>query len=376
MNRPSLRAALIVAAFGLLTLFAAACGSSEDAPPGAKKMAFKLTDAGCEPHDAKAPAGPINFEIENAGTGKVTEMEIMDGETILGEKENLSDGLSGSFALTLEKGEYVIYCPGGDDERGTLTVSGELKAENSPEVEKAVEQYRGYIEKNTDELVAETKPFVAAVVAGDIAKAKSLYPAARIPYERIEPVAESFGDLDPRIDARENDVPPQEWSGFHVIEKALWEEGTAKGMAPVAKQLEADVAELAKNVETVELQAVQIANGANELLGEVSASKITGEEERYSHIDLVDFEANVEGSEAAFEAVEPLLSVTDPELAKEIEADFKKVYAALEPYRRGDGFVLYTELTKADTRKLATSIDTLAEKLSQVPAVIVSGEQA
>lgn len=376
MNRPSFRATLIVAAVGLLALFVAACGSNEEAPPGAKKMAFKLTDAGCEPHDAKAPAGPINFEIENVGTTKVTEMEIMDGETILGEKENLSDGLSGSFALTLEKGEYVIYCPGGDDERGTLVVSGELKAADSPEVEAAVEQYREYIEKNTDELVAETKPFVAAVVAGNVAKAKLLYPAARIPYERIEPVAESFGDLDPRIDARENDVPAKTWSGFHVIEKALWEDGTAKGMAPVAEQLEADVAELAKKVETVELQAVQIANGANELLGEVSASKITGEEERYSHIDLVDFKANVEGSEAAFEAVEPLLSKRDAKLAKEIEADFKAVYKALEPYETADGFVSYEELTKADTRKLAQSIDTLAEKLSQVPAVIVSGEQS
>jgi iron uptake system component EfeO len=187
-------------------------------------------------------------------------------------------------------------------------------------------------------------------------------------------VAESFGDLDPRIDARENDVSKSEWSGFHVIEKALWEEGSAKGMAAVAKQLEADVAELARKVETVDLQAVQIANGANELLGEVSASKITGEEERYSHIDLVDFKANVEGSEAAFEAVEPLLSKKDPKLAKEIEADFKQVYAALKPYETADGFVNYEELTKADTRKLAQSIDTLAEKLSQVPAAIVGGE--
>ena len=376
MNRPSTRAALTLVAAAVLALFAAACGSSEDAPAGAKKMSFKLTDAGCLPHDAKAPAGPINFEIENDGSAKVTEMEIMDGETILGEKENLSDGLSGSFALTLEQGEYVIYCPGGEDERGTLTVSGDLEAEDSPEVEAAVDQYREYIERNTDELVAETKPFVAAVLAGDVARAKSLYPAARIPYERIEPVAESFGSLDPRIDARENDVAKSDWSGFHVIEKALWEEGTAKGMAPVAEQLEADVAELAKKVETVDLQAVQIANGANELLGEVSASKITGEEERYSHIDLVDFEANVEGSEAAFEAVEPLLSKRDAKLAKEIEADFDEVYAALKPYETADGFVSYEDLTKADTRKLAQSIDTLAEKLSQVPAVIVGGEQS
>ena len=186
-------------------------------------------------------------------------------------------------------------------------------------------------------------------------------------------MAESFGDLDPRIDARENDVPLSEWGGFHEIEKALWEEGTADGMSPVAKQLLADVEELQARVKTVSLQVVQIANGANELLGEVSASKITGEEERYSHTDLVDFEANVEGAQEAFEEVEPLLSAKNPKLAKEIEADFERVYAALKPYRRGDGFVPYTTLTSADTRRLAQSIDTLAEKLSQVPAEIVSG---
>src|SRR3954447_11942153 len=111
----------------LALMFAAglsACGSSEDTPAGAKKMAFKLTDAGCEPHDARAPAGPIVFEIENTGTSKVTEMEIMDGEKVLGEAENIADGLSGSFSATLEAGEYTIYCPGGSEERGTLTVTG------------------------------------------------------------------------------------------------------------------------------------------------------------------------------------------------------------------------------------------------------------
>jgi len=376
MNKNHVRAVLCAGAAGLLAVFAVACGSSEDAPAGAKKVGFALTDAGCEPHDTKAPAGPITFEIENAGTTKVTEMEIMDGETILGEKENLSDGLSGSFSLTLEKGEYTIYCPGGDDERGTLTVSGDLKAQNSPQIEKAIATYRGYLEENADELVAKTAPFVAAVEAGDLAKAKSLYTSARIPYEKIEPVAESFGSLDPRIDARENDVPASEFEGFHRIEKALWEEGTAQGMTPVAKQLQKDVEELAAKVKTVDLQAVQIANGANELLGEVSASKITGEEERYSHTDLVDFEANVEGAEAAFEAVKPLLDETDPELSGEIEADFKMVFASLEPYRQGNGFVSYTELTKADTRKLAQGIDTLAEKLSQVPAAIAGSEHS
>src|SRR5215218_57795 len=271
----------------------------------------------------------------------------------------LCAAVAGSLALT------ATGC--GSSEETTAT---ETERQSSPQVEAVVADYRDYLQQNADELVATTEPFVAAVAAGNVAEAKELYAAPRIPYERIEPVADSFGALDPKIDARENDVAAGEFEGFHRIEKALWEEGTTAGMAPVAEQLQRDVEALAGKVKGVELQPVQIAEGANGLLGEVSASKITGEEERYSHIDLVDFEANVEGSETAFEAVKPLLDETDRDLSGGIEADFKMVFNSLEPYRTADGFVAYTELTKADTKKLAVAIDTVAEKLSLVPAEI------
>jgi iron uptake system component EfeO len=271
-------------------------------------------------------------------------------------------------------GLLVIFAAACGSSDETTTTEVEVERQSSPQVEAVVADYRDYLQENADELVATTKPFVAAVVAGNLAEAKELYAAPRIPYERIEPVADSFGSLDPKIDARENDVAAGEFEGFHRIEKALWEEGTTDGMAPVAEQLQRDVEALAAKVKGVELQPVQIAEGANGLLGEVSASKITGEEERYSHIDLVDFEANVEGSEVAFEAVKPLLDESDPDLAAEIESHFKAVFNSLEPYRTEDGFVSYTELTKADTRKLAREIDALAEELSQVPAAIAGDE--
>jgi iron uptake system component EfeO len=380
MNRVPVRALIVAAALGLLALFVAACGSSDDAPAGSKQLTFKLTDAGCEPNEASAPAGPIDFKVENGGTTKYSELEVLDGETLLGERENITEGLSGSFSLTLEEGEYTLRCnEGGGEGEGTLKVTGKLDTKKSPEIERAIADYTEYLLENSKELTANTKPFVAAVEAGELAKAKQIYPKPRINYERIEPVAESFGDLDPRIDARENDVPKSEFGGFHRIEKALWEEDTTKGMKPVAEGLQEDVEELEELIKgDVKIQAVEIANGANELLTEVSTSKITGEEERYSHIDLVDFLANVEGSQVAFEAVAPLMEKKDPKLAKEIEADYAAVYAALKPYETEawPGFVLYTELNKADTRKLAQVIDALAEKSSLVPAQIAKGEQA
>jgi iron uptake system EfeUOB component EfeO/EfeM len=231
--------------------------------------------------------------------------------------------------------------------------------------------YRRFLEDQTAELVPRTEEFAAAVRKGDVAEAKRLYAAARIPYERIEPVAESFGSLDPAIDARAGDVPKARWTGFHPIEQALWVRNTADGQAANAKKLVVDVKRLRARVARVELEPAQIANGAVELLGEVSKSKITGEEERYSHIDLVDFEGNLQGARAAFEAVAPILQGKEPELAERVEQQFDNVEQALSKHERGGTYVSYTELTQADTRRLSQAVDALAEPLSQVAGRIV-----
>jgi iron uptake system component EfeO len=369
------RAATATVAALVVALVVAACGSSREtgSAPGATNLAFEISDAGCDPAEAEAPAGPVNFEVSNDGSSSVTELEVMQGDSILGERENISPGLSASFSLNLEQGEYTIYCPNGSEvERGTLTVTGEAKGGTTPKLEAAADDYRDYVTRNTRLLVARTRSFAAAVESGDLERAKRLYPEARVPYERIEPVAESFGGLDPEIDAREGDVPKANWTGFHPIEKALWIDGSTAGLGELADGLIADVERLDRKAADLDLQAAQVANGATALLDEVSASKITGEEERYSHTDLVDFEANVDGSRAAFDAVRPILRAADPALAAEISKRFDQVDAALEPYREGTGFVSYTELTGADQRRLAQAVDALAEPLSQVAAQIVS----
>jgi iron uptake system component EfeO len=356
----------------VLVLVVAGCGGGKsDAPAGAKRVAVKLTDGGCEPAQLKLAAGPTVFTITNDGTSRVSEFEVLDGSRILGEKENLAAGLSGEFTLNLKPGQYSISCPGGTESAtGPLVVGGTAVAGGQDaRLTAATASYRGYVETQADELVRRTQAFVAAVKAGDVARAKALFGSARVPYETIEPVAESFGGLDPAIDARVNDVAQGDpWTGFHRIEQALWVKRSTKGMDPVADKLLADVRRLQAKVKGLDYQPEELANGANGLLDEVSASKITGEEDRYSHTDLSDFEANVAGSQTTFGLLAPALRAHDGPLASRIAKRFDAVNAALEQLKSGGRYPSYATVGQAQRRKLSQLVDALAEPLSQVAA--------
>jgi iron uptake system component EfeO len=370
------RNALLVAVFTALSVSLAACGS-DSSTSGGDTVKVGISDAGCTPANLKLTSGAKNFEISTTGSGKVTEYEILDGTRILGERENLTPGVTGKFSLNLPAGEYASYCPNGKTaEYGKVVVTGGgatgPTSGGSKNLAIATKGYQQYVEGETQKLTKDTTAFVAAVKAGDVAKAKALFAPTRESYERIEPVAESFGTLDPEMDARENDVEDgTKWTGFHRIEKTLWEDNTTKGLDPIADKLLADAKLLEKKASGLTYQPAELANGATGLLDEVSKSKITGEEDRYSHTDLYDFAANVDGSQAAYKLLRPALAEKDPELAKQIDERFIAVDSLLAKYRKGDGFVLYTTLTPADTKKLSQSVDALAEPLSKVASQVV-----
>lgn len=377
----------------VVALAAAGCGGGDDndaAAAGSNTVSVTLTPDGCEPDPASVPAGATTFRVENKNADAVDEVELLQGGRVMGEKENLTPGLSGSFSLKLDGGSYTLSCPGAKEDKVVFKVTGGKAADGDDsdadagggsvehELDEATEGYARYVKSQADQLVTATDQFVDAVKAGDVARSTSLYPAARVFYERIEPVAESFGDLDPAIDARINDVDdPATWSGFHRIEQALYQKNTTAGMGPVADKLLADVKKLDTLVATAKYQPAQLANGASELLDEVAKSKVTGEEERYSHVDMVDFAANIEGAKAAFERLEDALKLIDGELEGEVDEAFDNVQKSLDKYHSGSGdadYVAYTSVSQADLKTLARQVDALAEPLSQVGAKVVGNK--
>jgi iron uptake system component EfeO len=261
----------------------------------------------------------------------------------------------------------------GSGSASGIDVSDAESSTDNELVAAALQEYRIYVTAQAEQTLEATKAFTDAVRAGDLEEAKALYAPSRQGWERIEPIAGLIEDIDVAVDARVDDFAGPDdpaWTGWHKLEYLLFDQGTTEGAAAVADQLDADLQRLVDTLPDLEIPPVAMAVGAQELIEEVSEDKITGEEDRYSGTDLWDFAANVEGSEAAFELLEPALEESEPALVEEIEAAFAEVEELLEPYRDGDGWQPYSALTEADRTEMAAALSHLAEELSEVAGAL------
>lgn len=368
-----------VLALAALTACSGDAGAGGNAPAAggaaSGKIAVTATDTACDVATTDLPAGTATFAVTNNGT-KVTEFYVYaPGDRIMGEVENIVPGLTRDLIVELPAGTYETACkPGmvGKGVRGPLKVTGEAKPlTDNAKLAEATASYQRYVRSQTDALVEKTQEFVDAVKAGDIEKAKALFPVARTYWERIEPVAEIFGDLDPKIDGREEVIEEgMEFTGYHRLEKDLWVAKDVSESGPIADRLMADVKLIVEKANNEKLSPLQLGNGAKELLDEVATGKITGEEDRYSHTDLWDFAANLDGSKAAIAALRPVLEERDPELVKALDENFAKAEETLAKHRAGDGWKPHNELSKAELKELSDVINALAEPVSKVSAVV------
>lgn len=359
----------------MLTLLSSAFAANAADIPQVK---VTVNDKQCEPMTLTVNAGKTQFLILNHSQ-KALEWEILKGVMVVEERENIAPGFSQKMTATLEPGEYDMTCGLLSNPKGKLIVKAADGAQPAAKgdlmsLEGAITQYKAYVTAETAALVEGTKAFTDAVKAGDIAKAKSLYAPTRQHYERIEPIAELFSDLDGSIDAREDDYEQKaadpKFTGFHRLEKALFGDNSVTGMDKYADQLYSDVQDLQKRISELAFPPGKVVGGAAGLIEEVAASKISGEEDRYSHTDLWDFQANVEGSQKIVDLLRPQLQKENAELLAKVDANFKKVNTILAKYRTREGFQTYDKLTDADRNALKGPVTSLAEDLALLRGVL------
>lgn len=388
----------------IATASLALTGCVPNAAADAQVIAVMASDTDCAVAADTTTSGTVVFSVKNEGT-KVNEFYVLGSNklTIVGEVENIAPGTSRDLTVQVGPGDYFTSCKPGMIGEGVgqaaFAVSGDA-IETSPEDNAVVAQYIGYVKSQAEELVPQVQEFVDAYTSGEDEKARELFPIARISYERIEPTAEQFGDLDPKIDYRkpgalEEGIP---FTGFHRIEQDLWLDAAIKNYsspeknhyskddlvalspeerAKLGKQLVDDVTELKDKVSDPEftLTLADITEGAKGLLDEVSApdGKLPGEENEFAHTDLYDFYANVEGAQVAFDTVRGIAEANgETELTSELDKRFADMFKLLDSYGSyEEGFVSYDTVDDAKRGELAAKLNALSEPMSRLTAAVV-----
>lgn len=402
-------------------------GASADGP-----ITVTITDDGCELSSTEFPAGQVTFAVTNTGSAP-NEFEILadDKLRIITEKENIGPGTSVDVTTALPEGEYYAACKPNmvGELKGVtkLTVTqgeGGAVDEDTAKLEAdAITNYTAYIKDQVGQQVTATREFTDAYIGGNVEQAKALFPQARRFYERIEPTAEAFGieeagDLDGALDLRIQDLAADagksvtdpevlaEWTGWHRIEADLFSANEAfrfpddASRQKIAEQLNTDTQTLYDLVYgkiegaggKFEVTLADVVQGAAGLMNEVATGKIVGEEDTFSHTDLDDFQANVEGSKVAWGNVEELVKAKDADLVETIEKQFDDVQAELDKHKDGttpDGgprFVDYSTIAAVQKdageapgdadyteaqRAISTTVNALAESLSKIAGLIL-----
>jgi len=232
-----------------------------------------------------------------------------------------------------------------------------------------ISDYKIYVTEQLDELASHTRQFTEAVKKGDLATAKKLYAPTRVYYESIEPIAELFSDLDASIDSRVDDhekgVKAEDFTGFHRIEFALFSENSTQGLGELADGLNKDVEDLQTRVAGLTFPPEKVVGGAAALLEEVAATKISGEEDRYSHTDLYDFQGNIDGAKKIVDLFRPQIEKQDAAFIAKVDKNFATVNRILAKYKTTDGgFETYDKVKENDRKALVGPVNTLAEDLS------------
>jgi iron uptake system component EfeO len=392
-----------VAVLGLTACGTPSSESARSADPsgtssgGVAKVEVMLTGGGgsdsCTLSADSVAAGPVTFTVDNQSATGITEVELLQGERILGEKENLAPGLNPvSFTVTLGGGSYQVYCPGASPEMTGFTVTGRALQQGGTTqalLRRGAKEYATYADTQVSAMVHGVVALQKAVDSGDLAAAQKAYAEARPYYERIESDVDGFvlrgfrptdnrGNLDYLIDMRASNLDPAVgWHGFHAVERDVFERRQiTASTTKLAAELTRNVKKLDKVVKTLRYQPEDLANGAASLLEEVQSNKITGEEEDYSHIDLVDFAGNLEGAKEAFAYLEPGLAKIDPAMTKQIAHRFDQTDALLDTYRDPKALGGYDRWTPAlrgrAANRLSQSVQALQDSLSRLAEKVVT----
>ncbi|WNR42286.1 EfeM/EfeO family lipoprotein [Paenibacillus roseipurpureus] len=246
--------------------------------------------------------------------------------------------------------------------------------EASKALQDAAKAYNAYVQDQGNQLVKLLDDLNNAIKSGDMKKASEAYVLSRMPYERIEPIIETFSELDGVMDARVDDFKNEKdpaFTGYHRIEYLLFVKKNVKDAEPFAAQLLEDGKKMQKAIASTTIAPTDFIAGVGELMEEAQSSKITGEEERWSGATVPVIRANVEGAQVIYDLVKAELKKKDAALDEKISKSLAAVIETMNTLSpAGATWNDFGKMEQVKQVDLKNKLEALAEPLVKMPGTL------
>jgi len=374
---------LMIAAGGLFYYASQAAQKKRIANAG-NETVVTIHAKNCEPNALTVPAGKNAFRIVNASE-RAVEWEILDGVLVIEERENIAPGLSQIINANLQPGDYAITCGLLSNPRGTLHVTPTAESDAAAKARPSMvafigplSEYRVYLSTRSSALIRAVTDLQQAIESGDLTKAQQAYAPARAAYQRIAPAAQRLAELDNAINARADYFEKREqdpgFSGFHRIEFGLFSQKSVDGLAPVVQKLQSDIASLKEQLLAQSIAPEQLASMVVRNIRSLGEIRSNGEEERYSHVDVTGFAANLEGTRKVVDLLRPLLSKTSGDVLKKIDDAATALDDQLLMLKTDAGYKPYDLVSSEQKKQISDKAKALADALDGIdPALGLTG---
>ena len=375
---------ILMIAAGAMFYFASQAAQKKRIANSGNETVVTINAKSCEPNSITVPAGKNAFRIVNA-SDRAVEWEILDGVLVVEERENIVPGLSQVINANLQPGDYAITCGLLSNPRGTLHVTPTAESDAAAKARPSMvafigplSEYRVYLSTQSSALIRATNDLQQAIDSGDLAQAQTAYAPARAAYQRIAPAAQRLSELDNAINARADYYEKREqdpgFGGFHRIEFGLFSQKSVDGLAPVVQKLQTDIATLKQQLLAQSIAPEQLASMVVRNMRSIAEVRNNGEEERYSHLDVNGFAANLEGTRKVIELLRPLLAKSSGEVLKKIDTASTALDDQLLMLKTADGFKPYDQVSTQQRKQIADKAKALADALDGIdPALGLSG---
>jgi len=375
---------ILMIAAGAMFYFASQAAQQKRIANSGNETVVTINAKSCEPNSITVPAGKNAFRIVNA-SDRAVEWEILDGVLVVEERENIVPGLSQIINANLQPGDYAITCGLLSNPRGTLHVTPTAESDAAAKARPSMvafigplSEYRVYLSTQSSALIRAVNDLQQAIDSGDLAQAQKAYAPARAAYQRIAPAAQRLSELDNAINARADYYEKREqdpgFGGFHRLELGLFSQKSVDGLTPVVQKLQTDIASLKQQLLAQSIAPEQLASMVVRNMRSIAEVRSNGEEERYSHLDVNGFAANLEGTRKVIDLLRPLLAKSSGDVLKKIDTASTALDDQLLMLKTADGFKPYDQVSTEQRKQVADKAKALADALDGIdPALGLSG---